>query len=196
MFLPRFVIGCSKRWCDWSIYKSTLGCLGVPLLWDGFFFRFCTISVWMYHETSARCRASRSVKQSNLPLASSLSQSLYSSPRHLARPHESIPSPRSSQCCGPPLHAHINQSHRPDLVSVVRPHGSLPQINSITPIQSRAPIARPHNSIPLPTSSQSRIPMACPHKSIPSPRSSRAPPWHVPINQCQSPVPASVAHPH
>ena len=115
---------------------------------------------------------------------------------HLARPHESIPSPRSSQCCAPPLHAHINQSHRPDLVSVVRPHGSLPQINSITPIQSRAPIARPHNSIPLPTSSQSRIPMACPHKSIPSPRSSRAPPWHVPINQCQSPVPASVAHPH
>ena len=81
MFLPRFVIGCSKRWCDWSIYKSTLGCLGVPLLWDGFFFRFCTISVWMYHETSARCRASRSVKQFNLPLASSLSQSLYSSPR-------------------------------------------------------------------------------------------------------------------
>ena len=90
---------------------------------------------------------------------------------HLARPHESIPSPRSRQCRAPPLRAHINQSHRPDLVSVVHPHGSPPQINYITPIQSRAPMARPHNSIPSPRSSQRHTPMACPHKSIPSPRS-------------------------
>ena len=115
---------------------------------------------------------------------------------HLARPHESIPSPRSSQCHAPPLRAHINQSHHLDLVSVVRPHGSPPQINSITLIQSRTPMARPHNSILSPISSQCRTPMACPHKSIPSPRSSRAPPWRVPINQCHCPIPASVAHPH
>ena len=115
---------------------------------------------------------------------------------NLARPHEPIPLPQSSQCRAPPLRAHINQSHRPDLVSVVRPHGSPPQINSITPIQSRAPMARPHNSIPSPTSSQCRTPMACLHKSIPSPQSSRAPPWRVPINQCHRPIPASVAHPH
>ena len=54
------------------------GSLGVPSLWDGFFFRFCTISVWISiqipegmdgptkRETSARCRASRSVKQSKM----------------------------------------------------------------------------------------------------------------------------------
>ena len=38
--------------------------------------------------------------------------------------------------------------------------------------------------------------MACPHKSSPSPQSSCAPPWHIPINQCHRPVPASVASPH
>ena len=51
---------------------------------DGFFFLFCMISVWiiisiqipegmdgpMWHETSARCRANRSVKQSNGVLVS------------------------------------------------------------------------------------------------------------------------------
>ena len=64
------------------------------------------------------------------------------------------------------------------------------------PIQSRAMIAHPHNSIPLPTSSQCRIPMACPRKSIQSRRSSRVPPWRVPINQCHRPGPASVSSPH
>ena len=51
-------------------------CLGIPTSRDCFFFLFCTISVWISiqipegmdgpvkHETSARCRASRSVKQS------------------------------------------------------------------------------------------------------------------------------------
>ena len=115
---------------------------------------------------------------------------------HLARPNESIPLLRSSQCHAPPLHTHINRSHCLDLVSVLRAHSSPPQINSITPIQSHAPMARPHNSIPSPTSSQCRTRMGCPHKSIPSPRSSRAPPWCVPINQYHRPVPASVAHPH
>ena len=113
---------------------------------------------------------------------------------HLARSHESIPSPRSSQCRAAPWRTHINQSHRPDLVSVV-PHGTPPQINSITPIQSRAPMACPHNSIPSRTSSQSRTPRACPHKLIPFPWSSHAPPWHVPLNQCHRPVPASVVLP-
>ena len=77
IFLSRFVIGWSKHWCDWSIYKETWGCLGFPSSHDCFFFHFCTISVWisiqipggmdgpMKHETSARCRVSRSVKQSN-----------------------------------------------------------------------------------------------------------------------------------
>ena len=94
------------------------------------------------------------------------------------------PIARSSQCRTPTWRAHINQSHHPDLVSVVSPHGTLQQINSITPIQSRVPMARPHNSIPSPTSSQCCTPMACPHKSIPSLPSSRAPPWRIPINQC------------
>ena len=95
---------------------------------------------------------------------------------HLASPHESIPSPRSSQCRAPPLRAHINQSHRPDLVSVVRPHGSPPQINSIAPIQSRAPMARPHTQS---------------HRPHPA---SVAPPWHAPTNQSHLPYP--VARPH
>ena len=115
---------------------------------------------------------------------------------HLACSHESIASPWSSQCRMPPWRAHINQSHRPDLVSVVRPHGIPPQINSIAPIQSCAPMACPHNSIPSPTSNKCRTPIVCPHKSIPFPRSNCAPPWRVPINQCHRPIPASVAHPH
>ena len=53
------------------------GCLGILSLLDGFFFRLCTILVWisthitedmdspMKHETSARCCASRSVKHSS-----------------------------------------------------------------------------------------------------------------------------------
>ena len=93
---------------------------------------------------------------------------------HLACPHESNPSPRSSQCRAPPWRAHINQYHRPNLVCVMRPHGPSPQINSIAPIQSRAPMARPHNSIPLPISNQCCTPMLCPHKSIPSLRSSHS----------------------
>ena len=87
---------------------------------------------------------------------------------HLACRNESIPSPQSSQCRAPPLCTHIKQSHRPDLVSVVRPHGSPPQIHSITLIQLHTPMARSHNSSPSPTSSQCCTPMACPQKSIPS----------------------------
>ena len=120
---------------------------------------------------------------------------------HLERPHESIPSPRSSQCRAPPLRAHINPSHRADLVSVVRPHGSPPQINSITPIQLRAPMARPHNSIPSPTSSQCRTPMACSPQINPiSPIQSRTPMTRphklMPLPRSRGPVPAIVAHPH
>ena len=60
------------------------------------------------------------------------------------------------------------------------PHGSLPQINSIAPIQLRAPMEYPHKSISSFTSSQCRTPMACPYKSIPSPWFSPSPPWCVP----------------
>ena len=95
---------------------------------------------------------------------------------HLASPHKSIPSPRSSQCSAPPLRTHLNQSHRPDLVSVVRPHGTPPQINSIAPIQSRAPMARPHTQS---------------HRPHPA---SVGPPWHAPTNQSHLPYP--VARPH
>ena len=95
---------------------------------------------------------------------------------HLVRPHESIPLPRSSQCRAPLLRAHINQSYRPDLVSVVRPHGSPPQINSITPIQSCASMARP---------------LTQSHRPHPA---SVLPPWRAPTNQSHLPDP--VAHPH
>ena len=73
----------------------------------------------------------------------------------MTRPHKTIPSPRSSKCHSP--------------------HGSPPQINSIAPIQLRAPMEYPHKSISSFTSSQCHTPMACLHKSIPSLWSSRAP---------------------
>ena len=53
----------------------------------------------------------------------------------------------------------------PDLASVIRPHGSPPQINSIAPIQLRAPCNTPINQS---------------HKSHPA---SVAPPWRAPTNQ-------------
>ena len=60
--------------------KLDVGLPKVASLWYGFFFRFCTIFVWisiqipeavdslMKHETSARCHASRGLKQSGLNL--------------------------------------------------------------------------------------------------------------------------------
>ena len=42
------------------------------------------------------------------------------------------------------------QSHRPDPASDVRPHGTPPQIDSIAPIQSGAPMTRPCKSTPSP----------------------------------------------
>ena len=69
--------------------------------------------------------------------------------------------------------------------------GMLPWINPIAPIQpvSRAPMARPHKSIPSPRSSSPTNQFHCPDPVA-------RPPWHTHINQCHRPVPASVAHPH
>ena len=94
MLLSRFVIGWSKRLCDWLIYRQTWGYLVIPSSRDRFFFLFCTIFVWisiqipegmdspMKHETSARCHASRSMKQSKLQMSSSLEASRLASRWH------------------------------------------------------------------------------------------------------------------
>ena len=110
---------------------------------------------------------------------------------------------QSSQCHAPSWHAHINQSPHPDLASVMRPHGSPPQINSIAPIQLCAPLEYPHKSISSFTSSQCRTPMSCPRKSIPSLWSSRAPmtcpsqchtPMACPLKSIPSPRSSCVPH--
>ena len=89
--------------------------------------------------------------------------------------HKSTPLPRSSQCrvspwnnsiapIQPVSHVPMNQSHCPDPASDVRPHGMPPQIDSIAPIQSGAPMTRPRKSTPSPWYSQ-----CC------------TPPWHTSV---------------
>ena len=71
MFLPRSMIGLSKRWCDWPIGLPRISLITwlflLPSLHD-FCMNFHEDPEGMdgrkKHETSARCRASRSVKQS------------------------------------------------------------------------------------------------------------------------------------
>ena len=107
---------------------------------------------------------------------------------HLAHPHESIPSPRSSQCRTPPMACPNKPIPSPRYSQCRTPHGAPLQINSIAPIQSHAPMARPHKSIPPPRSSQCRAPYGVPPQinSI-APIQSRA---H------HHPNPASVVCPH
>ena len=95
MFLPSFVIGWSKHQCDWSIYKKMWGYLRIPSSQDSSYFLFCTIFVWIpegmdgpiKHETSARCRASWTVKQSTIDRdTSSMMSSWHENVLHTADP--------------------------------------------------------------------------------------------------------------
>ena len=106
----------------------------------------------------------------------------------MTRPHKSIPSPRSSQC---------------DV-----PHGSPPQINSIAPIQLRAPMEYPHKSISSFTSNQcctpwrsatnqSHLPdsVPCPHDVVqPVSHPNGMPPQINPISLIQSYAPMTYPH--
>ena len=116
---------------------------------------------------------------------------------HSARPHESIPLPRSSQCHAPPWCTPINQSHRPDPASVAFPWCATTN-QSHRPDRLRDPITHPHKSMPSPRSS-----VVYPHGTSPSinPITPVQPVSHAPMERphkshSHHPDPASVACPH
>ena len=108
---------------------------------------------------------------------------------NVARPYKSIPSPGSSQCLAAPWRSPTNQFHRP--------------------IQSRAPMARPHTQShrPHPASvahpwhaptNQSHLPGSSPHDASPliNAIAPCQPVSHTPINQSHHPYQASVTRPY
>ena len=103
------------------------------------------------------------------PWKAPLNQSHHPVPASATHRHKSTPLPHSSQCrvspwndsiapIQPVSHIPMIQSHRPDPASDVSPHGTPPQIYSIAPIQSGAPMTRPCKSTPSPWYSQCRMP--------------------------------------
>ena len=94
--------------------------------------------------------------------------------------HKSNPLPCSSQCrmspwnnsiapIQPLSHIPMIQSHRTDPASDLRPHGTPPHIDSITPIQSGDPMTHPCKSTHRPDTASVVCHHDTPHKSIPSP---------------------------
>ena len=104
---------------------------------------------------------------------------------HLAHPHESIQSPRSSQCRAPPLRTHINQRCVPSAPDHRSPHFSIiatshwlhPQVSRYTPSPSptllSVLIRLPSPYYPMPSSPSS--PSSWPGPSGPLW-------WHPPVS--------------